>query len=50
MHARSLPRNEVYVYYNGGPLNLLDFTLVDAKVGKQTIKNSRTVITGEGKK
>ena len=48
--AGSLAKNEEFVDYNGRPLNLLEFTTADVKVGKQILKQERIVITREGKK
>ena len=48
--ARPMPKSDEYVEYNGRPLNLLGYTTVGVKVGKQTIKQARVVKAREGKK
>ena len=48
--ARPLPKNEVYVNYNGKPLNPNGCINVDVHVGKQTIRRASIVFARNGKK
>ena len=44
------PFNEQYVDFNNKSLNLLGFTTVDVKVGKNKLKNARVLIKRVGKR